>query len=397
MTTVYLIRHAEAEGNTYRRCQGQYDSLLTPRAYKQLPYLAKRFASVPLDAVYSSDLFRAWRTAQAVAEPHGLTVQLRPVLREINMGDWEDIPWAELTRGWPEAYALWKTRPWDSTPPHGESVIGAGARLLEGVRGLVRENPGKTLAVCTHGSAIRGALTLAHGFRPEQMAEIGWGDNTCVAKLECNENGGICVVYENDASHLPVELSTFAAIGWKDDKGVPVTLQIGFRPVNPDSPEDADKLVGFMRELHRNAYGSDCALNPAELMESVRAARRVSPDAVTFGYLESGEDVALVYLKAQYTAEPGIGLVGGFCLDAAYRGSGLSQQMLGQAVSVYRALGKVDLCAHVAQHNERAKGFYRKMGFVQRGEYLDANGKHLRMFKRIAIPTFGESEGRRDI
>ena len=51
MTTVYLIRHAEAEGNVYRRCHGQYDSLLTPRAYEQLPCLAKRFEGVPLDAV----------------------------------------------------------------------------------------------------------------------------------------------------------------------------------------------------------------------------------------------------------------------------------------------------------------------------------------------------------
>ena len=61
MTTVYIIRHAEAEGNVYRRCHGQYDSLLTPRAYEQLPCLAKRFTDVPLDAVYASDLFRAPR------------------------------------------------------------------------------------------------------------------------------------------------------------------------------------------------------------------------------------------------------------------------------------------------------------------------------------------------
>lgn len=68
-TTVYIIRHAEAEGNVYRRCHGQYNALLTTRAYKQLPYLAKRFENVPLTAVYSSDLFRARVTAQAVAEP----------------------------------------------------------------------------------------------------------------------------------------------------------------------------------------------------------------------------------------------------------------------------------------------------------------------------------------
>lgn len=89
--TVYIIRHAEAEGNIYRRCHGLYDSLLTPRAYQQLPCLAKRFESVPLAAVYASPLFRARTTAQAVAAPHGLTVELRNALHEIDMGDWEDL------------------------------------------------------------------------------------------------------------------------------------------------------------------------------------------------------------------------------------------------------------------------------------------------------------------
>ena len=56
--TVYIIRHAEAEGNIYRRCHGLYDSLLTPRAYQQLPCLAKRFENVPLAAVYASPVPR---------------------------------------------------------------------------------------------------------------------------------------------------------------------------------------------------------------------------------------------------------------------------------------------------------------------------------------------------
>ena len=227
--TVYIIRHAEAEGNVYRRCHGQYNALLTTRAYKQLPYLAKRFEDVPLAAVYSSDLFRARVTAQAVAEPHHLSVETRPVLREIDMGDWEDIPWAELPHTWPEQYALWCARPWEAAPPHGETVMQAGQRMLDGVRAIVRENEGKEVAVVTHGSAIRGMLTIAHGFAPEQMGEIGWGDNTCVAKLEFDENGNIDVVYENDASHLPQEYSTFASIGWTNTKGIPASPQIWFR------------------------------------------------------------------------------------------------------------------------------------------------------------------------
>ena len=384
-TTVYIIRHAEAEGNVYRRCHGQYDSLLTPRAYEQLPYLAKRFENVPLDAVYASDLFRARTTAGAIAGHKGLQVQIRPVLREIDMGDWEDLTWAELPLFYPEQHALWQSQPWISTPPHGESVTAAGERMLSGVRDIVREREGQSIAVVTHGSAIRGALTIAHGYRPEQMADISWGDNTCVAKFEFDGPDHISVVYENDASHLPVELSTFASIGWTNHKGVPNTPEIWFRRADPLNSGDAEKIVGYTRELHRNAYGTDANVHPDALLEQVAQALRVSPRAVTFGMLKTGETAALVNLNAADDTNPETGLVGGFCIDEKYRGHGLSQQILGQAISVYRGLGKTYLCANVAAHNERAKGFYKKFAFEMHGEVQNENGRHYRMLKRIKV------------
>ena len=97
-TIIYLIRHAEAEGNVYRRCHGIYDALLTEKAWVQLPYLAKRFENVKLDVVYASHLYRARHTAKAIAEKKGMKVTLRKNLHEIDMGDWEDYPWAELGR-----------------------------------------------------------------------------------------------------------------------------------------------------------------------------------------------------------------------------------------------------------------------------------------------------------
>jgi bisphosphoglycerate-dependent phosphoglycerate mutase len=57
MTKIYLIRHAEAEGNLYRRAQGQYDSLITPRGELQIAALERRFEPIGVDAVYASDLF----------------------------------------------------------------------------------------------------------------------------------------------------------------------------------------------------------------------------------------------------------------------------------------------------------------------------------------------------
>lgn len=104
-----------------------------------------------------------------------------------------------------------------------------------------------------------------------------------------------------------------------------------------------------MRELHKNAYGTDANLDPDALIRDVERAQKVSPRACTFGCLESGKEAALVYLKTWWEEQPEIGLVGGFCIAGDYRGCGLSGQILGQAISVYRALGKRELCARVAR------------------------------------------------
>ena len=62
-TTIYLIRHAEAEGNLYRRIQGHWDGRITPRGRAQIDELAERFIYIRLSAVYSSDLQRKIFTA----------------------------------------------------------------------------------------------------------------------------------------------------------------------------------------------------------------------------------------------------------------------------------------------------------------------------------------------
>ena len=50
MTTVYFVRHAEAEGNTYRRMHGQYNSLITENGVRQIEALRARFEDIPVDA-----------------------------------------------------------------------------------------------------------------------------------------------------------------------------------------------------------------------------------------------------------------------------------------------------------------------------------------------------------
>ena len=67
MTRIYLVRHAQAEGNLYRRAHGSYDSLITPQGYAQIEALKKRFESVHVDVVYTSPRYRARTTAAAIS------------------------------------------------------------------------------------------------------------------------------------------------------------------------------------------------------------------------------------------------------------------------------------------------------------------------------------------
>ena len=98
MTTVYLIRHAQAEGNYFRRFHGQYDSPVTALGRRQIACLERRFADVHIDAVYASDLRRTCQTAESIYLPKNLPLHREPGLREINLGEWEDVPFEMCIR-----------------------------------------------------------------------------------------------------------------------------------------------------------------------------------------------------------------------------------------------------------------------------------------------------------
>ena len=96
MTNIYVIRHAEAEGNLYRIAQGQYNSIITERGHRQIAVLARRFEDIHVDAVYASDLYRTCATASAIYQPKGLPLRRRRDLREICVGAWEQKTWGEI-------------------------------------------------------------------------------------------------------------------------------------------------------------------------------------------------------------------------------------------------------------------------------------------------------------
>ncbi|HKO73955.1 MAG TPA: histidine phosphatase family protein [Gaiellaceae bacterium] len=161
MTTVYLARHGESDWNVERRWQGHADRPLTERGREQAAALAEKLRGVHLDAVYASDLRRAWETAEAVAAPRGLEVVRLSELREVDVGSWSGFTRDECADRFPDAFVRWQEggSGWDD----GESYEDMGVRIVAAIQRLAAEHPDGAILVVSHGGPIRAVHAHALG------------------------------------------------------------------------------------------------------------------------------------------------------------------------------------------------------------------------------------------
>jgi alpha-ribazole phosphatase len=100
--SVYLIRHGEAvwPGGGHRFL-GQADPPISTAGRAQVRSLAQRLEGVKFEAVYSSDLERCLRTAEALREGTDTPIFEEPDLREIDVGRWEGLTMEDVKRLYP--------------------------------------------------------------------------------------------------------------------------------------------------------------------------------------------------------------------------------------------------------------------------------------------------------
>ena len=184
MTTLLLIRHGQSQANLTRRFAGQIDAPLTELGIQQAQRTAEFVkAHYQVDKVYASDLSRAARTGQAVADELGLPLKTDPSLREINAGQWEGIPFEQLAQDYPEDYGVWLADIGNSRPVGGESVAELAQRIEKALTAVALENPGKTVAVAIHAIPIRSIQWRLSGEPLSYMTQIPWVTNASVTEL----------------------------------------------------------------------------------------------------------------------------------------------------------------------------------------------------------------------
>jgi len=195
VTRLLLIRHGETPLNREMRYIGLRDDELTEVGQFQARQLAEALAIFPITAVYSSPLQRAYLTAQAIAERHGLEVLRNNAFIESNFGQWEGLTAKEVkARGTKDAEILraWQDDP-TLAPPQGESLEAMSKRALAAVKAIVQEHPGQTIVLVTHTGPLKAILCTALGvsmitaFRifldPGTISVVDWQESRAVVRL----------------------------------------------------------------------------------------------------------------------------------------------------------------------------------------------------------------------
>jgi len=181
---VLLVRHAQSEANVSRMLQGQTDGNLTTKGLVQAHLLAEHLSDKSLDMIISSDLFRAYKTAQIVAEKQSLEVVTTQSLREWNAGVLDGLPAASLEK----AITNSQLPIGEFTPDGGESFSQLRERAVNFLSTIETLRQGQVIMVCTHGDLLRVLVGSILGKNLETSMTIEF-DNTSYTTIVLNNNG----------------------------------------------------------------------------------------------------------------------------------------------------------------------------------------------------------------
>lgn len=362
MTTVYIIRHAEAEGNIYRRMHGHYDSLITENGFLQIKALEKRFQDIRIDDVYSSDLIRTMTTAKAIYEPKSLELKTDTMLREINTGQWEDIPFGELERNCKEELYLFNNDPEKWMVTGGEYHSDVMNRMKRMVTETAEQHEGSSIAMFSHGCAIRSLIAGIMGLASEDIQKLMHCDNTAVSKLTFDQ-GKLEIEYYGDNSHLDKSISTLEQQKWWRENSSASDRNVWFAPVG----EESDLYLQFRKDAWRTVYGKLNGFDGPGFLSDARKTTKGRPAALVYAML--GSDIAgMIQLNFEKHSEQGAGYIPFLYLQKQYRNQGIGVQLLGHAVSEFRKARRSAIHLSVAPENQIAIKFYQKYGFIKIGE-----------------------------
>ena len=200
-TRLIVVRHGETAWNVDTRIQGHLDIPLNATCLWQARQLGDALAGEAISAIYTSDLLRARRTAQAVADATGAALVDEPGLRERAFGSFQGRTFAEVETEHPEQARRWRQRDPDYAPDGGESLRVLRERVVDTTHRLAARHPGELVLLVTHGGVLDVLYRAAT--RQDIQAPRTWQlGNAAINRLLWTHGHGLSLVGWADTQHL---------------------------------------------------------------------------------------------------------------------------------------------------------------------------------------------------
>lgn len=186
-----LIRHGETPANVVGALATAFPGpRLTALGEAQAAAVPGALVDERVDAVYATDLVRTQLTAGPLAEARGLPVEVRPGIEEVSAGDLEMRADPEGVAGYVDCLAAWMAGDLDRAMPGGPDGRAFWRRFDDAIAALATQHgPEETVAVFSHGAAIRVYTALATRMPTEQAHELRLA-NTGMGVLEGDPDAG---------------------------------------------------------------------------------------------------------------------------------------------------------------------------------------------------------------
>ena len=202
-TRLFLARHGLTDWNTTGRFQGQSDIPLNTTGLRQAAALGKRLATTEINIVYSSDLLRAWGTAQAIMHYHSCPLTPEPRLREVNFGDWEGLTYNEIQERSPQVLSTWQADVLNTAAPNGETLNQLAERVQAVLDTITADHPVGNVLLVAHGGSLQALLCLALGLSPQAYLQFSLSPASLSEVRLYSEGATLNLL--NDTCHLEAE------------------------------------------------------------------------------------------------------------------------------------------------------------------------------------------------
>ena len=198
--TIYIVRHGQTEWNLLGKTQGHGNSDLTPKGIEQAELLADSMTKYPIDYIYSSDLGRAYQTAEIIGNKLNIEVEKTEALREMNFRTWEGRIIKDIIEEDPELYKMWRNEPHLAKIPQGETLSQIKERTDAFIKEINEKYDGKHIVLVTHSLCARIMLLSFLDSYVKNIYRINQA-NTALNIIELRDYGPV-VMKMNDTTHI---------------------------------------------------------------------------------------------------------------------------------------------------------------------------------------------------